>query len=324
MKISGSIITYNEEAKLEDCLESMNFCDEIVIIDSNSTDGTKKIAEKFAKKYSGKIASAGAANTKKRKTQKDKNRIPGNKIIVKFISKKFIGYGPQKNYATKKCKHDWILSLDADERVSEELKKSILNLKAEVTEVTNLKSTKSIKIAQTNKNEAQNPNSHNNPNNADNPRERKDINSLPAAYTVNRLNQYVGSWIHHCGWYPDRRIRFFNKKQGSWSDVQVHELYETKGTVSHIKGDLLHLSIDSISDHLSNIDRFTTLAAKQSFEKGKKAGIIRIIFQTIFTFIKMYLLKRGFLDGKAGFILSVMSAYYSFIKYTKLYYLNRK
>jgi len=257
-KISGSIITFNEEKTIAGALQSLDFCDEIVIVDSNSTDKTHVIIKQFSSKFK-------------------KSRGP----VIKVIQQKFLGYGPQKNFAVSKCSFNWILSIDSDERVSPELRESIEKWGAELDD------------------------------------------NETGAYVTSRRNFYIDRWIYKSGWYPDSRIRFFRKGWGKWADVQVHELYENqKGKTGFLEGDLLHYSIMSLDAHIDNTNRFTTAAAKEAFERGKTSSILRIVFQSIFTFIKMYFLKRGFLDGKAGFILASMSSYYTFAKYTKLWYLQ--
>ncbi|MES0489451.1 MAG: glycosyltransferase family 2 protein [Leptospirales bacterium] len=263
-KISGCIITLNEEKTIGDALDSLDFCDEIVIVDSNSTDRTHAIIKGFSNKF---------------KTAKGANKGP----VIKVIQQKFLGYGPQKNFATSKCSFEWVLSIDSDERVSPQLHDSIQKWR------------------------------------------NSEDDAEIGAYVTNRRNFYIDRWVYHSGWYPDRRIRFFRKGWGQWADVQVHELYEqSKGKTGYLKGDLLHYSIMSLDAHIDNTNRFTTAAAQEAFARGKNSGIVGIIFRAFFTFIKMYFVKLGFLDGKSGFILAIMSSYYSFAKYTKLWYLCRQ
>ena len=246
-KISACIISYNEENKIEDCLKSLqDLADEIIIVDSNSTDNTLNIA----KKYTDKI-----------------------------FFHDFQGYGKQKNLATDKATNNWIISLDCDERLSIELKTSI----------------KSIK-------------------------DRLDDDTV---YSMARKTFYIYRWLEHC-WYPDRKIRLFNKSKTRWLDNDVHESVNTDNmqTVT-LNGDILHYSFDSISDHLKTIDKFTQIGANDLIKKGKRISVISPLTHASWTFFKLYFLKRGFLDGFAGMTVSVLSYMHVFIKYSRAYILQK-
>lgn len=246
-KISATIITLNEEDKIRQCLESLQgVADEIVVVDSLSTDNTKSICEEFG---------------------------------VRFIEQKWLGYSEQKNLANNLASHDWILSIDADEVLSDELKKSILKIKNEERET---------------KNEE-------------------------LVYSFNRLNNYCGKWIHHSGFYPDKKIRIWNRKVGKWEGI-VHEVikFSTKVKEVHLKGDLLHYSYSKPEDFERQVFKFAEMRAQHYFDKGKKnAGLLSVV-SPIFFFIKHYLIRLGFLDGKEGFVMCWVSAKATRHKYKTL------
>lgn len=242
-KLSIVIITYNEERNIRRCLESViEIADEIVVIDSFSTDETNSICAEFN---------------------------------VRFIKQKFLGYIEQKNFALQFATYDFVLSLDADEAVSNMLKNSILIAKN---------------------------------------------NCRASGYTMNRMTNYCGSWIKYGGWYPDKKLRLFEHKLGSWGGSNPHDkfMFNSPQKTEHLKGDLLHYSYYSTDDHINQIDRFTTISAKQLFDRGKKYNIIKHYVSPTSRFVKDYLLNLGFLDGAAGLKISYLSAKASYIKYYKL------
>ena len=242
-KLSVIIITYNEEKNIGRCLDSITgIADEIVVVDSFSTDATEKICK-----------SKGA----------------------KFFQHAFEGHIEQKSYALTLSTYNNVLSLDADEALDETLKKNI----AEVKE-----------------------------------------NWKYDGYEMNRLTNYCGSWIRHCGWYPDRKLRLFDKTKGKWGGTNPHDKYEMNSgaTIGRLKGDILHYSYYTIEDHYKQIEYFTTIGAKELFQKGKHASIIRTYMSPVVKFIQSYILKLGFLDGSAGWTVCRLSARASFLKYKKL------
>ena len=246
MNLSVVIITKNEAANIERCLLSLiDVSDEIVVVDSFSTDDTKAICLKHN---------------------------------CNFHEREFIDYSNAKNYGNDQTSGDWILSMDADEELSETLKASILKVKDSPEDVT---------------------------------------------YLFNRLTNYCGSWIKHCGWYPDAKTRLWKKGSAKWEGT-IHEKLVSQSPVKAIKGDILHYSYPSISFHLSKINHFTDFMAKEMLEKGKKGSLMKLIISPPFKFIKKYIFQLGFLDGYAGFIVSTMAAYYVFIKYAKLRSLIKK
>jgi len=241
-KISACIIAYNEEKKIEGCLKSLQgIVDEIIVVDSLSTDRTLEIS----KKYTDKI-----------------------------FEQKFLGHIEQKNLAITKASHDWVLSLDCDEQITDELKESILKVK-------------------------------NNLEQAD-------------AYKVARRTFYVYRWLNHC-WYPDHKIRLFNKNTAHWAGTNPHDHIELSGNnVITLKGDLLHYSFDSISGHIQTLDSFTEIGANEIIRKNKKVNIFSPWTHGLWTFLKLYIFKRGFLDGYAGLVVAVLSGMHAFVKYNKV------
>jgi glycosyltransferase involved in cell wall biosynthesis len=244
IKLSGVIITFNEERNIEKCLHSlMDVVDEIVVIDSNSTDSTKAICAKYE---------------------------------VKFIEQKFLGYVEQKNFALTQASHDYIVSLDGDEALSETLQKSIISLK---------------------KNWGFN------------------------GYYSNRYNNFCGQWIKHSDWYPNKKMRVFDRRQAKWKGINPHdhiELHDSNEKTGFLKGDILHWTYQSYSEFNLKTDYFSTIAAKAYYAIGKTAPIWKIVFNPTWAFFKAYILRLGFLDGLNGFVICVQTANITFLKYTKL------
>ncbi len=249
VKISAIVITYNEERNIERCINSLKgVVDEIIVIDSFSTDKTKEIC---------------LAND------------------VKFYAHNWEGFGKQKNYGIYQASYDLILSIDADEALSETLKQSILEIKNATT--------------------------------------------TGEAYEMNRLTNYCGQWIKYCGWYPDRKLRIWYRQQGLWNDADVHEKIEFKTPVRKrlLKGDLLHYSYYTLSEHFQRIAKYSTLSAEKAFKSGKKSNILKIVFSPFLRFIRNYFFKLGILDGFYGYAISKIEAHGVFIKYLTLYKLRR-
>lgn len=249
-KLSVVIITFNEEKKIRFCLESVkDIADEIVVVDSFSTDSTKDICLKYG---------------------------------VKFVEKKWSSYSEQKNLANDLASNDWIFSIDADEVVSDKLKKSILLLKGQDT-----------------------------PDNT--------------VFSMNRLTNYCGRWIHHCGWYPDKKIRIWNRNIGKW-EGKVHEIITFSKDVNkiHLKGDLLHYSFSSKEEFENQMFHFAELKGVEYHEKNKKFTGFFCIFSPIYNFIQNYIFKLGFLEGKTGLNICLISAKATKYKYKTLKRLHHK
>ena len=249
-KISAVIITFNEEANIRRCLHSLrDIADEIVVVDSFSTDRTESICSEFG---------------------------------VRFIKNPFVGHIEQKNFAMDQAAHDLVLSLDADEELSAELQQSIALVKANL----------SIK---------------------DRPE--------PDGYAFNRLNFYCGKFIRHGVWYPDRKIRLWNRRKGRWGGENPHDtvMMAKDSHVAKLRGDLLHYSYHTLADHVAQMNKFSDIAAREAFKKGKKTRLlIHLVFYPVYTFIKSYFLRLGLLDGYPGFLVASQAAYYRFLKYSKL------
>lgn len=245
VKISATIITLNEEKKIEGCLQSLaTVVDEIIVVDSCSTDRTEEICNRYG---------------------------------VKFISHPFEGYVAQKNFAVSQSSHDIILALDADERLSGELRKSIMAVK------------KNWGIA--------------------------------GGYSFNRFNNYCGKWIRFCGWYPDRKIRLWDKRKGKWGGEDPHDkVIIASDQVKHLKGDLLHMAYYSVDEHLQQMHKFAEIAARAKYGNGKKpVFIIHVLLNPLFKFFKKYILQLGFLDGYYGFVFCATTSALNFYKYLRLY-----
>jgi len=247
-KISATIITFNEEKKIATCLASLQgVADEIIVMDSFSTDATVNICRQFG---------------------------------AKVYQQAWSGYGQQKNDAAAKASFDFILSIDADEALSKLLQHTISEVKKA---------------------------------------------GLIGVYKMNRLNNFYGYDLHHGNVYPDTMKRIYNRQQVKWSLRLVHETLDIpSGTViTHLKGDLLHKSKDSIEDHISGINRYAALSAKVYYENGKKSAAFKMVFSPVFTFLKAYIFKKGFLDGYPGFIMAKINAQEVFLKYSKLLLLQK-
>ena len=253
MKISACIIGLNEDKKIADCLQSVqSIADEIIFVDSLSTDNTVKIAKQHG---------------------------------ARIISQEFLGHIKQKNLAIDHARHDWVLSLDCDERLSA---KAILEIQK-------------FKIEKMN--EIKNEDIH--------------------AVSFNRLTYYVYKWLRHSGWYPDTKIRLFNKKFCRWGGEDPHDSVDCSDEYTYkINADILHYSYDSISDHIKTIDSYSTIAAREAFKKGKQSNLFTIMLRSFWVGLKKLIFKMSFLDGAAGIILTGLSVAYTWSKYSKLYILN--
>ncbi len=242
MTISVCIICFNEETNIRRCLESSKWADEIIVVDSMSQDRTAEIAREYTDNV---------------------------------YQQAWPGYVEQKNFALSKAKSDWILSIDADEEISQGLKDEI----------------------------------------------RKEIEKEDAkdGYRIPRLSFYQGRWIKHSGFYPDRQLRLFRRNRGYWMGKRVHEMIHVNGKVALLRNNLLHYPYKgTISGQLKTVDKFSTLLAENMYEKGKRYHLFFLLMRPFFKFTEMYFIKLGFLDGIAGFIIALTSAYAMFVRYVKL------
>lgn len=246
-KITAVIITLNEELNIERCLRSLDgIADEIIVVDSGSTDRTQQICTQYNFQSS----------------------------TFNFQLHPWEGYASQKNFANSLASHPWILSIDADEALSPELQKELLDIK----------------------------------------KAGLDPHTL---YFLNRLTNYCGHWIRHCGWYPDRCPRLFLKDSAHW-EGHIHELLTPTSHLStfNLKGHLLHYSFHDFHDHALRTVKYATMAGEQAFQQGKRPRPVAL--KTLGTFLRNYILRLGFLDGRSGYTVCKMSSFYTFIKYTTL------
>lgn len=246
--LSAVVITFNEEKNIERCIKSLlPVADEIIIVDSYSTDRTKEISLKYN---------------------------------VKFFQMQWKGYAQTKNIANNKATFNWILSLDADEMLSPELQHSILKIKQQHS----------------------------------------------FFYKIQRLNNYCGKWIKHSGWYPDAKIRLFDKTKAKWEGDFVHEelKVDKKIEAKTLEGYCYHYSFDSIEMHVRQANKYSTLAAQKMFERGKHFSAVKAFSSFFFKFFEILILKKGFLDGFYGLTIAVISSQEKFLRYAKLRELEKE
>ncbi len=241
--ISAAVITFNEERNIGRCIDSLSgVADEIVVLDSGSTDRTRTICEEKG---------------------------------VRFSTRTFTDYADQKNAVAALAAHDMVLSLDADEALSENLRSALLTVK-----------------------------------------------ERPAAdaYRFNRLTYYCGTPVRHSGWYPDAKVRLYNRQKARWTGRLIHERITVQegGRTEHLNGDLLHYSFYTVGQHMDTVNNFSERKAQLMYEKGRGAPFWKMILTPPVKFLKIYLLKAGFLDGEAGFHIAVNSAHGDYLKYAKL------
>jgi len=246
LNLSVGILTFNSEEKIGEVLESVkDVADEVVVVDSGSTDSTLKILENYG---------------------------------ARVFKRKFDNFVNQKNFLLSKCSGDWVLFIDDDEVLSGELRESIRKLKSEGTDC--------------------------------------------SGFYINVMTNYLGRWIRHA-WYPDWHLRLAKRNECRWEGDGVHESLKVKGKVGYLKGDLLHYSYTSVSQHIRKIDLYTTLYSEGAYRRGKRFSLFKLVTSPLGSFVRRYILKRGFLDGFEGFVLSIMASYYSFLKYLKLWEIEK-
>ena len=241
--LSVVIITFNEARNIARCLDSLGgVADEVVVVDSFSTDETEAICR-----------SRGA----------------------RFVQHPFGGHIEQKNYALSQAAHPHVLSLDADEALSDALRAAIATAKQH----------------------------------------------WPAeGYTMNRLTNYCGQWIHHSGWYPDRKLRLFDRTLGRWGGTNPHDKVEmpVETPIQHLPGDLLHYSYYTVEEHLERARKYADIAAAAMREQGKSGTWAHVVFSPVLKFLRNYLLKGGFRDGRAGWTICRIAALETYWKYRAL------
>jgi glycosyltransferase involved in cell wall biosynthesis len=240
-KISIAIITKDEERNIRGCLESVNWADEIVVVDNGSTDRTLTVCQEYG---------------------------------VRIFREDWKGYSGQKNSAIEKAKNEWVLSLDADERVTPELRREM----------------------------------------------EESLAADPSVdgYWIPRKNFFLGRWIRRCGWYPDLNLRLFRKSRGRFGERAVHERVEIPGKTLPLSQPLIHETYRTLTDFLQRMDRYSTLAAREMNREGREFRWIDALFRPPLTFLQMYILRAGFLEGTDGLVLSILYSFYTFAKYAKL------
>lgn len=247
MKVSGIVVCFNEEKNIEKCLKSLLWADEIIVVDSYSTDNTVSIC----KKYTDKI-----------------------------YQREWPGINKQKEYAVSLSQNEWVFVLDADEMASEGLAKEILE------------------------------------------RLESDNNKFDG-YMVKRHTYYLGKWIDHGGWYPDYKLRLFKKSKGYFGGEDPHDKIIVNGNVARLEGEIYHYTYENISHHIRTINNFSDVVSQKMLEKSEKFVLPKMLAKPLIKFFETYVYKLGFLDGIQGLIISVLSSYYVFLKYAKLWELRK-
>ena len=243
--VTITIITLNESRHIAAAIDRAAWADEILVVDSGSTDDTVSIA-----------------------TAKG----------VRVMSRTWPGYVDQKNYAASVASHDWIFSLDADERVTP-------SLAAEVRTIV-------------------------------------DGNSTERAFRVPRVTFHLGRWVRTTDFYPDYQTRLYDRRAARWQGKYVHESVAADGPVGQLKNELQHYSYRDLSDHLDRINQYSTLAARQMHESGRRATPIDLLLHPPAAFLRNYLVRGGFADGMAGLTISLVNAYSVLLKFAKLWELQ--
>lgn len=245
--LTVTIITRNEARHVEEVLRSVSWADETLVVDAESTDETVAVARRHASRV---------------------------------VTHAWEGYGAQKNHAAELASYDWILSIDADERVTPDLAREI--------------------------------------------REILQSDPAAAAFRIPRVTFYLGRWIRSTDWHPDWQIRLYDRRRTQWNTRHVHESLEVRGGLPSLHGELQHFPYRNLSEYLSKIDRYTSLAARQMQDEGRHAGRLDLLTHPPLAFLRNYVLKRGCLDGAPGLIVSLLNSYYVFLKFAKLWELQQQ
>ena len=246
-ELSVIIITKNEEANIRACLESVAWADETIVVDAGSSDATVEICREF-----------------------------GAKVFVHD----WPGFGMQKNRALSYATHEWVFSVDADERVTPELRAAIETVL------------------------------------------RNHAGSC-AAYRISRLSSYCGRFMRHSGWFPDRIVRLFKRDAAHFSDDQVHERLLVEGKIGQLDGELLHYAFENIEEVLQKMNHYSTAGAQMMQACGRQASLTGAVLRGLWSFVRTYFLRAGFLDGREGFMLAVSNAEGTYYRYLKLMLMNK-
>jgi len=246
--VSACIIAFQEQDRIADCIRSVDWCDEVLVVDSHSTDRTREVA-----------AAEGA----------------------RVIERDWPGHVAQKEFAIREARHDWVFCIDADERVSRELRDELIALRAR---------------------------------------------GFPdrAGWRMPRMSRYLGRWIRHGVWYPDRQLRLFDRRRGHWGGHDPHDRVELDSRPGELRGRLEHHPYRDLAEHLATIDRYTTTMAAGMYARGRRASVLDLLTRPAVRFVRSYVLRAGFLDGWRGFVVAGLAAHYVRLKYTKLRALGRR
>jgi glycosyltransferase involved in cell wall biosynthesis len=241
--LSVAIIAKDEADRISTCIDSLGFADEVVVVvDKRSSDDTLTIAQAHG---------------------------------CRAVSKKWMGYAKQKQFAVDMCQNQWVLLLDADERIPDQTAESIKRLLAS-------------------------------------------LDSNVAAFSLLRRNIFHDRWVRRCGWWPDRVIRLVDRMRGAYSDDLVHEQWLANGPIKELNSAIEHHSFRNYADIIDKLQNYSTLAARQMNQEGRKASWWTPISHSIWMFIRTYMLELGILAGFDGFMISILNAGGSFMKYAKL------
>lgn len=246
-QLSVTIITLNEAAHIGAAIDSVAWADEIVVVDAGSSDDTVAIA-----------------------------RAKGARVEVR----EWPGYAAQKDYATSLATHDWVFSLDADERVTPELAREIQTV----------------------------------------------LTTGPTAhgYRIPRVTFHLGRWIRTTDFYPDYQTRLFDRRHARWHGHLVHESVQVDGPRGYLRGELQHYSFRNLADQIDRLNTYSTLSAQQMFDAGRRSGPVHLLVHPLAAFLRNYILRRGFADGTVGLTISLVNSYGVFLKFAKLWELQRR
>ena len=258
LPVSAFVICFNEEKHIKECLSSLSFCDEIIVVDSFSTDATVQIA-------------------------KDCGAI--------VIQRQWSGYREQKAFALLQVTNDWVVNLDADERISKELRDSILGVLQSL-----YKSEEGLYKL----------------------REAKEVSSV-VGYYANRVVFYLERWWRRGGWYPEYRLRFFRKSKVTWGGIEPHEKPIPHGETKRLSGEIYHYTYEDMHAQFKQLMRFAFIAAEQDFKRGKRSRWYHLLISPLCRVFKFFVLKSGYKEGVAGWIVAVAEGYYTFVKYARLW-----
>ncbi len=250
--VSAFVICFNEEDNIGECLDSLSFCDELLVIDSFSTDRTIELARERG---------------------------------ARIIQRAWPGFRDQKQFGLESVTYDWVVNIDADERVSPELRENILRVLAD--------------------------------------EHQRDLEGkrgdATVGYYVNRVVFYLDRWWRSGGWYPEYRLRFFRKSSAHWGGIDPHEKPIVQGKTGRLSGEIYHFTYKNMDDQFARLHAYSSLSAKEDFRLGRKFSLWMLLVNPILRAFKFYVLKRGYREGVAGIIVAVAEGYYTFMKYAKLW-----